>query len=324
MEVLNKIKAFFAMLLAFILAFFGIKGGTKPTTDTTTTTEPSTSETAQVDLTSLTYGADKNQIYSLYLPSSGATSVPLVVFMPGGAWYYCSEQYEKPNAEQLSKTYGVAAMTMTTRMNSDTTIPMMLDDMTTCVKDAITQASKRGVSFNAVAFVGNSSGSHLSAMYSYSRQSECPLPIRFCMLRVCPTDFTDPQLYHVFVNNPQLDRTLFASALSGVTGMTVAADISDDQVTAMMADPTVKAALLKVSPVNYVSTAVPTILAYGDKDDIVAPTQSPRLKAALDNAGIVNTAIEFPNSGHSLDSDADKTVVMYDTLAQYIHTFFGI
>jgi dipeptidyl aminopeptidase/acylaminoacyl peptidase len=68
--------------------------------------------------------------------------------------------------------------------------------------------------------------------------------------------------------------------------------------------------------------SVPIQLAYGPNDKIVNPNVKYPLLEALQNNGVEYIYIEFPNSGHGLANDPDKTYEWFDTMEEYLTKFF--
>jgi dipeptidyl aminopeptidase/acylaminoacyl peptidase len=79
-----------------------------------------------------------------------------------------------------------------------------------------------------------------------------------------------------------------------------------------------------VSPVSYVkSGAAPAILSYGRKDNLVVWENVVSMMNALDAAGVEYTLVEYPNSAHGLDKDADSAQRSVDAMLDYSKKYFG-
>lgn len=68
--------------------------------------------------------------------------------------------------------------------------------------------------------------------------------------------------------------------------------------------------------------SVPILLAYGPNNQMVNPKAKFELLTALDENNIEHTYIEFPNSGHGLSADPDKTEEWYKTMEEYLKKYF--
>ena len=79
-----------------------------------------------------------------------------------------------------------------------------------------------------------------------------------------------------------------------------------------------------VSPVFYVkSGAAPAILSYGRKDGLVVWENVVSMMNVLDSAAVEYTLVEYPNSAHSLDKDADSAQRSVETMLEYAKKYFG-
>jgi dipeptidyl aminopeptidase/acylaminoacyl peptidase len=78
-----------------------------------------------------------------------------------------------------------------------------------------------------------------------------------------------------------------------------------------------------VSPVSYVkSGAAPAILSYGRKDNLVVWENVVSMMNALDAADVEYTLVEYPNSAHGLDKDADSAQRSVDAMLDYAKKYF--
>ena len=111
-----------------------------------------------------------------------------------------------------------------------------------------------------------------------------------------------------------MDKALVLSLLSELSGTTVT---NENIETAA-----VQNALKAVSPVTYVTPiSVPTLMAYGAKDDIVPIEIAHSLDNALNKAGVKHDLFMFPNSGHNLDADKSVRKAYNAKLLEYILTY---
>ena len=103
-----------------------------------------------------------------------------------------------------------------------------------------------------------------------------------------PTDLSDPNYYAdgmVFRNN-------YLQLVSSVVGQNVPSEA-------------IARFTAEYSPVTYAATAVPTVIAHGQKDTIVPYSNAAALDAALTANGVTHVFITYPNSGHALENDPD-------------------
>ena len=79
-----------------------------------------------------------------------------------------------------------------------------------------------------------------------------------------------------------------------------------------------------VSPVSYVKKgAAPAILSYGRKDGLVVWENVVSMMNALDAENVEYMLVEYPNSGHGLDKDADSAQRSADAMLDYAKKYFG-
>ena len=71
----------------------------------------------------------------------------------------------------------------------------------------------------------------------------------------------------------------------------------------------------------YGKGSVPTIVAYGGKDDLVKPIHRDELARALEEHHVPNVRVDFPNSNHMLWDDPDSTVTFRKAVLQYCETY---
>ena len=66
---------------------------------------------------------------------------------------------------------------------------------------------------------------------------------------------------------------------------------------------------------------VPTIFGHGDIDDVVPYKNSLDLKAKLDEYGVENTFISFPNTNHECDDKESMSKIMqlfFESIDKYL------
>jgi acetyl esterase/lipase len=97
--------------------------------------------------------------------------------------------------------------------------------------------------------------------------------------------------------------------------------ITEDMIRGGHAD--AETAISAISPLAHVGPgSVPTILAYGDRDDLVRPVHRDKLSAALAAHGVPHEVIRFPCSDHMLWHDPDSTDAYEQAALAYAHRYF--
>ena len=166
----------------------------------------------------------------------------------------------------------------------------MLDEITECISAIKKELAQRGCKTSKIAIGGVSAGGHLAMLYSYSRAAQSPIPIAFVFEKVGPSDFSEKAW----------GAQTSAALVSGGSGKKVAA--------ADLGLPESQKLVASLSPVSFITKgSVPTIFAYGGKDDLVKYCHRKILAEALEANGVPHIGIDFPNSHHAMWDDPDKT-----------------
>ena len=136
-----------------------------------------------------------------------------------------------------------------------------------------------------------------------------PLPVLFAHSKAGPADF----------------RT-FSPSSPDVQDFMAKMGVGSDEksVQELMKNEKIVAMTQAVSPVFYVKGgAVPAILSYGRKDGLVVWENVVSLMNVLDANVVEYKLIEYPNSGHGLDKDADSAQRSVDAMLDYAKKYFG-
>jgi pimeloyl-ACP methyl ester carboxylesterase len=76
------------------------------------------------------------------------------------------------------------------------------------------------------------------------------------------------------------------------------------------------------SPIHYAENAIPTLIGYAGKDELIPSTNIPRLLQAFDTFEIDYDTVFFENSGHNLGYDPLQRAVLlslfFEKLAFYL------
>lgn len=292
---MDKIIAFFMAIISFFMNLFGI------------------TPVKYDKYTNLSYGSDKNQVLDLYLPKEDKDDVALMLYIHGGSWTGGDKSSYNDFCKNTTGTYGYASATMNYRLltsNGNVTYKDMLDDIDSAINYIVDTAAEKGTEITQIGVAGASAGGHLALLYSYTRYNQSRLPIKFCVSKVGPTNFTDPAFFAENMDN-SFDRYALISALIGKT-------VTADNFNSM------KASLSAASPVYYVTSDVPpTLMAYGQKDTLVPFSNGTELHMALKKAGVPCDFYDFPNSGHDLMDDSSVSDAYIGAIVDYAKTYFG-
>ena len=270
--------------------------------------------------TNLSYGDNAIQKYDLYVSPSALenSNVGVLIFIHGGFWVGGTKEYYKEYVEEYVTEYpdnivvNMDYHLIIPLVNSGISMYTMLDDITLCISDVKNIMYEYGIDLSGVALGGHSAGGHLAMMYSYTRQSSAPLPIKFCATFSGPADFSDPELLK-YRETEYEEGTIQGQTIDSI--MYNLAGFSNIEETLANVD--------TFSPTSFISaTSLPTIMAYGEKDRLVPFSNATILDATLTSYNVDHEFITFPNSGHSLQSDVDKTSYLYQTIDDYAKRLF--
>ncbi len=284
----SRIIAFFMSVIAFFSSLFGGGGGSKPAA-------------VYKEYLNQPYGSDSGQTYDLYIPTEKGGSPGLILYIHGGAWTSGDKSTYRQTIKDVAANHGYAAASINYRfLSQDVTMDDILADVNAAVGAIYDRAKADGYTLNRMITAGTSAGAHLALMYAYHTPADAKIkPVAVCS-QCAPTDLSDPNFYAdgmVFQNN-------YLQLVSSVIGQNATNE--------MIAQYTAR-----YSPVTYVSTAVPTVIAHGQKDNIVPYSNAVTLDRALTANGVNHLFITYPNSGHALENDADCAARFYQVFAQY-------
>ncbi|MBQ7731378.1 MAG: alpha/beta hydrolase [Lentisphaeria bacterium] len=261
-------------------------------------------------LSGLTYGKEASNQYDLYLPKNldPKADAPLLLLIHGGSWTegsrndvaYACKYYAKQGCITATMDYSLVSD------RNDVTIKTMLDEITACIAALKQRLAKEGYSAPKLAVGGFSAGGHLALLYAYSRASESAVPVAFVFDKVGPVSF-----HREFWG----DR--IAAMLIGY-GARVKVDPKK------LDTPEMKAAADALSPLHFISEkSVPTVFAYGGRDDLVRAIHRDELAKALEQHHVPNVRVDFPNSNHMLWDDPDSTEAFRAAVLKYCDEYMN-
>lgn len=243
--------------------------------------------------TNVAYDPKRGLACDIYLPRrQGPAGAMLLIH--GGGWTSGQRQDFAYACRRFAKAgYVTATLSYSLhRPDAPASFHRMLDDIQACLDKLRQFAEAHGRPLTAVALSGHSAGAHLAMLYAYSRADASPLPVAFVFQQAGPADFAAdawPNFNHDFA---------WQLACAGAGH-----DIPRDAFLAGDVPPAVR----DISPARLVrDTTVPTIMAYGARDELVTPIHAERLQRALERHHIEHRLILYPNSGHLLDHDPDR------------------
>lgn len=261
------------------------------------------------------YDEKSGNKYDLYMPAkvTPQTSGRLMLFIHGGGWamgrredmtpfcrYYAKQGYMTATLDYTLLPMGVK----NDMQKPHATVPLMLTEIGRCLAHLKKHTAELGQPVKQAALSGASAGGHLALLYGYSQAAKSPVPLAFIFAYVPPTAFTDIW-----------DDNFTAEILSHGTGQKITP--------AMLRNGSAAAAIKSVTPVEHVSSqSLPTLAAFGAKDEAVRPVHRERLEKALTRFKVPHKCVVFPNSGHMLFMDPDKTAEYRQMVLDYARQYF--
>lgn len=150
-------------------------------------------------------------------------------------------------------------------------------------------------------------GGYLALLYAYRGAEASPIPVKLVFQMTGPVTF-DPKAWGITAEESIL------LSVSENSGKVVTHD--------MIASGELDAIIKEISPNLLVDEhTVPTVMAYGPKDKVVPVQLKYSLIDALEEYGIDYTYIEFPNSGHGMLFDPEKTQEYVNTIQFYLEKY---
>jgi len=242
-------------------------------------------------LMNVSYGTDAQQKIDIYLPEGRNENTKVVVLLHGGSWVEGDKSdlsYLIPVIQLQFPDYAIVNVGYRLATLNSPAFPKQIDDIRSVIQHL--ESNNYHIS-DDYAFIGFSAGAHLSMLYGYAYDTNHDVKA-ICDV-VGPADFTDPE----YTSHP-----LYSSAA-----------------TALLGTPTpTQEQILSVSPVAHITAQCPATLSfYGGQDPLVPATQGPRLKSALDTAGVQNEFNFYPDGGHGNWDDATYNEV-YSKIAVFL------
>ena len=225
----------------------------------------------------ISYGADSQQVFDLYLPANrSARTTKTVVIIHGGGWTSGDKNDVNGLVGLVQRALpSHAVVNMNYRLANGTdrkAFPNQIDDIQNVLNKLVADKATYGIN-GTFALYGISAGAHIAALYAYT-QNEGDR-IKAVINMVGPVDFTDPY----FANNASYQEVL--------------ANLIDTS-----EYPAGFNAAVTLSPATQVTTtSPPTINFYGNADPLVPLTQLTRFEAVLSEKNVIYQSTIY-DGGH--------------------------
>ncbi len=235
-------------------------------------TDPTTVEANT--LLNVSYGADSDQVYDIYLPQNRTLATKVIILVHGGGWTSGDKSSMNGFVELMQTdlpTYAVVNINY--RLANDTTspFPMQLEDISAIINDLKAKNEEYIISED-YGFLGTSAGAHLSMLWSYDYDTQAD--VNMVASIVGPTNLAD----EAYLNNAD-------QAIQGYIDL-----LGMDLVVPFLEN---------FSPFHKVTnSAPPTILFYGGQDPLIPNSQGMDLSDKLTTLGVTHSFVFYPNEGH--------------------------
>ncbi|MBO5893240.1 MAG: alpha/beta hydrolase [Alistipes sp.] len=289
--------------------------------------------TAEGDvLKDLSYGEGYRNTYDLYLPANNSPKA-LMLFIHGGSWISGQKEDMAWAAERYAKEGYVTASINYTRLRSDSMtyesgyvkpcMQSMMAEIGTSIKAIKAKCAELGCNIEQMSIGGYSAGAHLAMLYSTLYADKSPIPIKFQISWVGPSDFNllfpTPEKADVQGAAPAEERGKFVAQMNefiyGLSGK----DLDVQNLTVEQ----IKAIKSVISPVEQVNrNTPPAVLVYGDKDRLVNAVHGKKMSEMLAANGVHNQLFIFPNSGHELGHDPEYAERVQHTILEFCKKYF--
>jgi acetyl esterase/lipase len=242
----------------------------------------------------------KKHLLDIYLPAN-ATSVPLIIWIHGGAWMhndkYADMSYMKNTIKGfLEKGYALASIDY--RHSTTAIFPAQAQDCNQAIHFLYNNAAKYKIDKNKFVLAGFSAGGHLASLLALSNNANVtefyPAKKKPSFSIKAVLDFYGPSNFLLFFGTANPDSINNPISILLGTSPLKRPDISN-----------------MASPVTYVDRADPPFfIVHGEKDQDVPTAQSYLLKSYLDLAHVkseLTIVKDAPHYGEMFDVEAVRT-----------------
>ena len=230
----------------------------------------------------ITYGEHSRQKFDLYLPAGRTPeTTKTIILIHGGSWLSGDKSDMNqliPSIQSFLPEYAVVSMNYKYLSHAEFSFDKMVQDIDGVIQFLITDQEKYAISQN-FGLLGFSAGGHLSMLYGFdSKYNE---HIGMIASVVGPTNF--------------LDVNYLESEGSAILNLFTLIEITTGNT------PQENPEYFKdASPYYKVNQNIPpTILFYGDQDDLVPTSQSTDLKLKLEELNIIHEHYIYEGQDHS-------------------------
>jgi acetyl esterase/lipase len=234
----------------------------------------------------------------IYAPRT-TEAVPTFVYFHGGGWVGGAKE---SNVMRLMPYLekGWAAVNVQYRLGGVSLAPAAVEDCLCALRWIIANAEEYGFDTNRLVTSGNSAGGHLALTTGM-------IPESSGLDRQCP-------------GSEELEVAAIVNwyGITDVVDLLDGPNIKDYAVEWLGSQPNRVEIADRVSPLNYVSDALPPIISiHGDADPVVPYSHATRLHDALERAGVPNQLVTVPGGAHG-GFDPEAMLEIYESVFDFL------
>ena len=261
--------------------------------------------------TNAQYGEDaERQILDLCIPNNKTGRVGLILMIHGGGWTAGNKDGYLSSLVDWASNKGYVSAAINYRYASSSVhYADIIDDISSSLVKIKEISAEHNILLEKMLLTGGSAGGHLSLLYGYSQKDTAPITPAAIVSLCGPTDLTDINYY----NNTKYQKELL-KMINPLVGKQITINNYTQHTET----------LLNASPISYITaTSIPTVICHGQLDDLVPYSNAITLKNKLDEFGVTNHLVPFPNSGHELGYDPDSTARMNELMLEYANLYLN-
>ena len=230
----------------------------------------------------------------IYYPTDAVKPVPVVINMHGGGWV--SGAKEEQGGFNMYFNQGWAVANVEYRMRNEILAPAAVEDVRGAMQYVLNHADELHIDRNKIIFQGGSAGGHLALTGGYLQNN-----------RIYDNDC------------PQYPGTIKVMAVIdkyGAADLMTFAPVYSGMVAWLGSRYTDSVFVKSLSPYEMIdANTPPTYIIHGDADPTIPYTQSVRLQAKLQTAGVKNKFTTVPGGVHGGFPDAYNTQMETEVIA---------
>lgn len=230
----------------------------------------------------------ERQKLDLFVPAGATNSLPVVIWVHGGAWRGGSKE-NCPALRYLGRGYAVASINY--RLSQHGVFPAQIEDCKAAIRWLRAHAEEHRLDPDRFAAWGASAGGHLVALLGTSggvKEFDVGENLAFSSRVQAVVDFFGPTDFTQMSKYAPRDGPFDHDAADSPESLLIGGAVQEH-----------KDRCARANPITYVSkNDAPFLIMHGDKDNIVPYQQSELLRDALQEAGVPVTLKIIKGAGH--------------------------